>query len=137
MPLLGSHDVKQPWETIRALAGIALVVATTVASMAGPCERDGGASGEFMAVGPLSLPCAPVGVPGSHSDCSWSPCPDSPVKTLIVSRQAGKPQRTSQESSPAFVAGMHQPMSSLEHPPRHIQLPGIDSETLRSTVLLI
>ena len=129
--------MKWPCKTIRALTGIVLVVATTVASMAGPCERDGGTGAEFLGLGPLAPPCTPQ-APDSHSGCSCSACPASSAKAPIVSRQAGKPYRASQESSPAFVAGMLQPLSAFrERQPRHLPLSATNSGILRSTILLI
>ena len=130
--------MKRASEIARTAAGVAMVVLMTVASMPGRCQADDETAVEYLGLGPLTAPCTPSPTPGSHSDCSCSTCGDSPVKASIVSRQAKKPHRVSQEPSVASLARVTQLLSSLNDSHlRRLDLPPISSDVLRSIVLVI
>ena len=130
--------MKRPFEIIRVLTCIALVAATTAALMAGPCDCDHETGEESADCCHAALPCTTGQAPGSHSGCSCSACPASPAKSAVVPRQASKPHRSSEESSPAFLAGTLKPSPApAERQPHDFPLAATNAEILRSTILLI
>ncbi|MCE5325440.1 MAG: hypothetical protein LLG01_03395 [Planctomycetaceae bacterium] len=123
--------MKKNRPTVAVLAGVALILATALASPAHPCEE-----ADASCPCPVAA-CAAGEASAGSSGCSCSPCGEAPVKGLTGSRCSLKQHRPKSHERPALAAGTIKPLRPMRRCPSPLQFFAIDSEVLSSTVLLI